>query len=77
MKTALYPDNRCYPAFFGALPIPIAGAYLEIPSTRVQLPAVQWIAWLIGNSEKVVFFGWAVSQFISFSVEASTWAKAA
>lgn len=69
MKTTHYPDSRCYMAFFCALSIPIAGAYLEIPSTRVQLLAVQWIAWLMGNSEKIAFLGWLVSLVISFSVE--------
>jgi hypothetical protein len=70
MKPTHYPDNRCYPAIFRALSIPIAGAYLEIPSTRVQLLAVQWIAWLLGNSEKLAFLGCLISQVISFSVEA-------
>ena len=69
MKTPHYPDNRCYPAIFRTLSIPIVGAYLEIPSTRVQLLGVQWIAWLMGNSEKMAFLGWLVSLVISFSVE--------
>lgn len=57
MKTTLYPDSRCYPVIFRALSIPIAGAYLEIPSIRVQLLVVQWISLANRQFRKIGFFG--------------------
>ena len=35
--------NGGYAAYFGALPTPIAGEYLEIPSMRAELLTVQCV----------------------------------